>query len=317
MIPYILESKNRHFGRIWGVFEPIFCVIAVVVQRKQTPDMNIIDFRTRIDEALERLDRSEAWLARQLGYSTGQFSKWMSGSNRVPYEAVIAICERLELPPLQQVQLMDLAGYPPPRWARPRLMQDTFATIMAADGGRASDQVREFGSPAEYIDYMTSIIAKAKYTVDDLTWGIDLPSFSQREDDSYYEYLDTIAKCCQNGIIYREVMSFRNSRHFLDRANSMLQQNLITYNLRYYDIDLLRHPPLMSILVVDGGEAMAALYRWPYLPPHAEKRIATRQPAVVALFADYFDTVWFGAKPIKNGDRIDQAEFDKVRQLWE
>jgi len=279
--------------------------------------MNIPEFRSRIGETLKQLDRSESWLARQLGYSTGQFGKWMTGSNRIPYEAVTAVCEHLELAPFQQVQLMDLAGYPPPQWARPRFAQDSIATSIAAETGYASDLVEEIPSATEYLERMSSAIAGAKHTVDDLTWGIDLPSYSQKEDDSYFGYLDTIVSSCRRGVTYREVMTFRNSRHFLERATNILQQDLISYNLRYYDIDLRTYPPLMAILVVDGREAMVAWYRWPYLPPRAEKRIVTRQPAVVALLADYFETVWFGARSIKNGDRVDHEEIEKVKQLWE
>jgi hypothetical protein len=276
--------------------------------------MNISEFRSRVGESLRRLDRSEAWLARQLNYSVGQFGKWMIGANRIPYEAAMAICDRLEMPPLQHAQMMDLAGYPLPRWAHANLMQTSFATLVAND---ANNQVEEFATAAEYLERMSSVVAEAKHSVDDLTWGIDLPSYSQKEDDKYIEYLSTIASSCRRGITYREVMTFRNSRHFLERATNMLQQDLISYNLRYYDIDLLRFPPLMAVLVVDGREAMVAWYRWPYLPAHAEKRIVTRQPAVVALLADYFETVWFGARSIKNGDLVDLDELEKVKQLWE
>lgn len=279
--------------------------------------MNIPEFRSRVDEVLQRQDRSEAWLARRLGYSPGQFGKWLVGANRIPYEAVTAICDVLEFPPQQQVQLMDLAGYPPPRWARPHPLQGSASSIGAALQSAGSADVQEFSSAIDYFAYARSAIAAAQYGVDDLTWGIDIPSFSQKEDDRYFEYLETIAESCLRGVAYREVMSFRNSRHYVERAVSMLQQDLMSYSLRYYDVDLLRHPPLLAVMVVDGREALVAWYRWPYLPPHAEKRIAVRTPAVVALFADYFETVWFGAKPIKNGDRVDWDEVEKVKQLWE
>lgn len=278
--------------------------------------MNMPEFKAFVDEKLKRMDRSEAWLGRQLGYSSGQFGKWLNGKNRMPYEAVLGICEFLELTPLQHVQLMDLAGYPPPRWARPRFMQDAPGSLSRPDTAFASELVEEFTSAAEYFDYARTAITEARFTVDDLSWGIDLPSFSQREDDSYYAYLDVIPKACRRGVIYREVMTFRNSRHYLERANALLQQDLIAYNLRFYDIDLRMHPPLMAVMIVDNTVALLAWYRWPYLPPHAEKRIAIRQPATVALLADYFETVWFGARSIKNGDRVDWDEVEEIRNLW-
>lgn len=277
--------------------------------------MNIPEFRNRVHVVLKKLERSEAWLARQMGYTTGQFSKWLSGSNRIPYEAVITLCERLDLAPGEQIQLMDLAGYPPPRWARVRATQSLLTSL----GGELSDasDTRELTSVEAYLEYIREQIAGAQVCVDDLSWGIDVPSFSQREDDAYFAYLDTISEACRRGIAYREVMTFRNTPHFVERATTLLDEDHISYNLRYYDIDLLGTPPLMAIAIIDKREALMAWYRWPYLPPQAERRIATRQPAIVALLVDYFETVWFGATKIKTGDSVNWSEVEKIKRIWE
>ena len=281
--------------------------------------MNLPEFKHRVDEALRQLDRSEAWLARQMGYTAGQFSKWMAGINRIPYEAVIALGEKLDLAPLQQLQLMDLAGYPPPRWARLRASQSLLSSISSdiSPDGSAGGTTREFATADTYLEYMHEVVASAHESVDDLSWGIDVPSYSQREEDAYFGYVQSIEAACRRGITYREVMSFRNSAHFVDRAVALLDQNLITYNLRYYDIDLLGAPPLIAMMIIDRREALMAWYRWPYLPPHAERRIATRQPAIVALLADYVETVWFGATKIKTGDSVDWTQVEKIKRQRE
>lgn len=274
--------------------------------------MDFPRFRARVNDYLTHIDRSEAYLARQLGYSTGQFGKWMAGINRMPYEAVLAICEKLELSPLAQTEMMALAGYPLPKWTREIAIERTLAEIGNASEHDAECSVREFPTTFEYMTYFGAAVANAKISIDDITWGVDVPSHSDEEEHAYTQYVQSISAACRRGVTYREVMTFRNSPHYAERAEAILKQNLVRYNLRYFNLDLTQSPSLLSICVIDKRETLIAWYRWPWLPHENEKRISIRQATVVSLFTDYFTTTWQAATPIKDGDRVDWKRFQQA-----
>jgi len=263
--------------------------------------VDMLKFRQEVEMCLAREERSQAFLARRLGHLPETFNKWLVGENRIPYEVVGQICKFFELDSQQQVLLFDLAGYPLPAWVN-------------QSAGYSKDIVL-LSSNEELWDYSLKSISQARNLVCDLTWGIDMPSFSQAEDDVYFAYVDAITEVCRKNVTYREVMTFNNDPlHFIWRAEKMLSQNLITYNLRYFDVDLKHIPPLLQCTIVDEEDLTVGLYRWPYLPIENEVRLIIRQPEVIRLFQDYFDTVWVAAQPIKEGDRIYKDVFDDIKR---
>ncbi len=58
-------------------------------------------------------------------------------------------------------------------------------------------------------------------------------------------------------------------------------------------------------MIVDSEEVIIGFYRAPYLPTERERRIAIKHPKIVAIFQDYFDTIWKGAMTLKEGDKAD------------
>jgi len=277
--------------------------------------MDLGMFREIIEAELRQDSRSEAWLAKQLGHQPVTFNRWINGDTRIPYDVVCDICNYLKFDKRKQVELFDYAGYPLPAWVRHLVYQQTPQSLLELAGN--SDGVRRFYSTGELWKYSVERINSCTKTVCDLTWGIDVPSYSKEEDDIYFAYLKTISDACKRNVIYREVMTFANDpEHFIWRADSVLSQDLFTYNLRFYDLDLTTIPPLLQFTIFDETDMAVGLYRWPYLPVEGQILLNVSQPEIVHLFQDYFDTIWAGAKTIKEGDRVRHAAFEEIKKRY-
>ena len=93
----------------------------------------------------------------------------------------------------------------------------------------------------------------------------------------------------------------------------MLAKNLYGYELRFYNIPVEHMPPLIQYVVIDKEEIIFCAYRAPYLPTEGEIYLAVKHPKIVGLFQDYYDSIWQGAKKIKEADRIDRAELQRIQ----
>ncbi len=100
--------------------------------------------------------RSQAAVARKLGYTPDTFNKWVRGVNRIPDRVIAELCDLLMLPPEEQVQLLKLAGYTVPQPLRANERAATpvvnepmagvvFATQIMPDG-RALDPGTSFAA---------------------------------------------------------------------------------------------------------------------------------------------------------------------------
>ena len=99
-------------------------------RRKAYLDVQDLDeFRRVIREENEHIYRSDTALARALGYTTEQFNKWLNGATRLPYRVVLEICETLDIPPKNQIELFKQAGYPLPSWVDQQLKADVGTQI--------------------------------------------------------------------------------------------------------------------------------------------------------------------------------------------
>lgn len=179
--------------------------------------------------------------------------------------------------------------------------------------------VKVIKSAEELYKYVKKRIEQARERVDDLTWGpITAELITPADNQALNEYIETISMICRKGTIsYREVMSFTPIKSIdvrVSRAERMLKQNLFGYHLRYYEYPAGGIPPLLSFLIVDSEEVIVALYRYPYLPITGEIRLAIRHPDIVKLFQDYYDTIWHGAKVLKEGDRIEWDVFESIKE---
>jgi pimeloyl-ACP methyl ester carboxylesterase len=175
-------------------------------------------------------------------------------------------------------------------------------------------QIRQFDTPKDIYIYWTRRLRQAHKSVDDLTWGHYTPHDTSADESAFQDYVDTITEVCARDISYREVMTFPNLER-LKRAEQVLNTNSQThaYRLSYYDIRTPNMPPLMQFSIIDSEEVFIFFYRQPYLSGRDELHLAIRDPMIVRLFQDYFETIWKAAKPLKDGYKIDQKEMNHIR----
>ena len=77
------------------------------------------EFERQIKEYIRQDGRSQAAVARKLGYARDTFNKWVRFVNRMPDTVIFELCELLELGETQRTELLDLAGYATPSAALP------------------------------------------------------------------------------------------------------------------------------------------------------------------------------------------------------
>jgi hypothetical protein len=192
-----------------------------------------------------------------------------------------------------------------------QLSVDGIERVIKALGGV---DVREFTNTQELYEYVVKRMHEAKKSIDDTTWGSAERTRTPASKKAHQKYVEAISTVCTKGrsIVYREVMSFPPIEH-LDRAESMLAKSLYNYNLKYYMYERESLPPLFSFMIVDSEEVIIGFYRAPYLPTERERRLAIKHPKVVAIFQDYFDTIWKGAKTLKEGDKTDYTTLQSLK----
>ncbi len=191
------------------------------------------------------------------------------------------------------------------------LVTDGTERVIRSLGGVDIDR---FANLQECYEYIADRVLKADTTVDDLTFGFKEPLITPDTQKAYDRYLEAICRASSRRgktISYRVVMSFPAIEN-ISRAKSMLQQNLIGYRLRYYEFTQTNLPALLSFMVVDAREVILGFYRAPYLPSEKEITMAIRHPDVVQLFQDYFDSIWLGAKTLKEGGKIELTALDEI-----
>jgi len=180
-------------------------------------------------------------------------------------------------------------------------------------------EVRVLKTAAELYRYVGERIKQAHTRVDDLTWGpLTAELRSLADIQAFQDYIEAIGIACQKSTLsYREVMGFPPIERIhirVDRAEKMLRKNLSGYHLRYYEYPAKGMPPLLSFMIIDSEEVIFALYRYPYAPIEEEMRLAVRNPLIVRLFEDYYNTIWQGAKVLKDGVSVKWEEFEALKR---
>ncbi|NIS83169.1 MAG: hypothetical protein GTO14_23875 [Anaerolineales bacterium] len=176
--------------------------------------------------------------------------------------------------------------------------------------------IERFANLRECYEYLEESVLNAESTIDDLTFGFKEPLITpdaQRAHDKYLEAIASATSRREKTISYREVMSFPALDH-ISKAESLLSQDLPGYRLRFYEFTQTNLPALLSFMVVDSREVILGFYRAPYLPSEREITMAIRHPDIVQLFQDYYDSIWLGAKVLKEGDRSERAMLKEIEQ---
>lgn len=76
--------------------------------------MNQLELEEKLKTYIRADGRSQAAVARKLGYPPDTFNKWVRGVNRLPDNVIADFCELLSLSPADQAELLSLAGYTVP-----------------------------------------------------------------------------------------------------------------------------------------------------------------------------------------------------------
>ncbi len=280
-------------------------------------------FKQRIEDRLKEDQRSQAWLARKLGYSPAQLNKWLKGENRIPYGEVDRICKLLKFERSEQIDLFDLAGYPLPSWVSQALSDDlSTPSALARLAGTTHDLVR-FPSTEQALHYISGRLTHAAELVCDFAWCSGQSGYSDDEHDAYTAYTSAIEALCRRQVAYQEVLALhRNALFSVIRAERKLALQLPTHSLRHYHLDRKQAPHLLTFVIVDRAELLLSTgFGSRSSQPITIHHLAVRQPALVELFQAYFDALWSGLTPIKEGETLYTDLFRTIKaelldQLW-
>ncbi|MEZ4733148.1 MAG: SUMF1/EgtB/PvdO family nonheme iron enzyme [Caldilineaceae bacterium] len=124
-------------------------------------------FEQAIKAHLQTADRSQAAIARRLGYSADTFNKWVRGVNRMPDDAIARFGQLLELSAGEITRLFTLAGYTVPG-----------ATALPHRNGQAAEALPGRRELAAYLEAQRHLFARWA----DLPADHTTPLFAQGED---------------------------------------------------------------------------------------------------------------------------------------
>lgn len=193
-----------------------------------------------------------------------------------------------------------------------QLLKESFENLPSLMGG----QIKALKNSQDAYRYIAQRITKAKRRVDDLSWGaITTTRRTAEQEHAFQKYLESlVATASRKDIIYREVMTFHKEER-VNRAEEMIARNIFGYQLRYYDIPFEGIPPLLQFMVIDSEEVILAFYKSGNLPVIDELYLAITHPEIVRYFQDYYDSIWQGAKVIKEaGKSVHEAVLQQMRQ---
>lgn len=194
-----------------------------------------------------------------------------------------------------------------------RLVQ-LFARIGVIDEHR---EIQELDSAVAVYEYVCKRLEQA-VNVDDLTWGeYQGAEASGFEEQAYTKYINSITEAVSRpNVKYREVITFANQRR-VQRAEVMIKHNSYGYQLGYYDYHQADSPPLLQFMVIDR-EVIFAFYRGSRLPSGQGLHVVVRHPVIVDLFKDYYETIWQGAKKIKEPGNLTYDEIrQRIHKIWQ
>lgn len=189
-------------------------------------------------------------------------------------------------------------------------IQSAEENIITQMGQVQGVQVLRFKNITEVYNYIAGKISSAEETVDDITWGSRKEYRTQDEKIAYQNYLNVMAQSCQKQqITYREISSLANE-HYFKRAENLLKY--YNYRLGYHDISHFT-VPLMSFIIIDSKEVMMGFYRVPTLSPEGEVYLSIKNPVILSLYRDYFETLWASSIKLKEGDEIDTSAIGSIK----
>jgi hypothetical protein len=198
--------------------------------------------------------------------------------------------------------------------AERRFIKEIGTAIMSVHGV----EVRVFTTEELYKYVRQRILDASTLTVYDLSWGIETREYKPSEQQTIDEYMKAVIQKCNKDrrFSYHEVMTFPSYRRY-ERAKFMIDQKLSTYHLRYYDYQHPNSPPLLQFVVINSDEVIFGPHKTPYLPSIGETYLAVKQPDIVRLFREYYESIWQGAKVIQELRTVNYDVLEGIRQSAE
>lgn len=173
-------------------------------------------------------------------------------------------------------------------------------------------EVLPFKSVGHLYNYVATRLGSANESVDDITWGSRKGYRTALEDEAYNNYLKAVELVCKKGTVkYREVSSLTDE-HYFRRSANLIDKGYYSYHLGYYDISHVS-VPLISYVIIDSEEVVLGFYRVPTLPTEGEVYLSVKHPRIVAVFRDYFETLWIGSTKIKEANIVNSGVLSQVK----
>ena len=265
-----------------------------------------------IEKNLKHEQRSQAFLAKRLGYPPDQFNRWLNGIHRIPFEVVGEIVQHFRMAPADQVAIYESAGYPMPAWVRECTPQ-TAALHVLPVSLEEQRWVHRLESTPAFMDYLHQRLRMARVSIEERRTGIDGLGLSVEEADAYRNYAQVIIERCHCRVVYRGVI-VADDNLTTEMAAAAHREKLRTYNLRTITQGPRQQMPLLDYIIVDGQEIICSLHNHPSLSADREMRLVVRQPDIVTLFRVHFDATWAMSQVIKEGDALTLRRFEAPRR---
>jgi hypothetical protein len=167
--------------------------------------------------------------------------------------------------------------------------------VFREDGGEREttkaahlDTITTFDSDREASQYVLRRLREAKTSVSDLTYedftgpGKTILFFDSDDRDAYLHIVEEISK----RVKYREIIMLRGKRHRVAKARRLIAHAGKYYQLAGYADIPDNAPPRHNFLIIDDEEVIV-------------KRLAMREPNVVAYFRSFYEELWRAAEPIR------------------
>lgn len=174
-------------------------------------------------------------------------------------------------------------------------------------------KVRRFSTLAALYSHVVARMVRSQ-RVDDLSWAkAETQEKSLADRTGYHQYLQTKLQICQDrSVAFREVFTFPTKER-LERALNLIDMNLYGYSVSYYPDKSDDAIPRMSFIVFDAEEVVIFFYSGGKRSARTEVRVSVAEKNLVSLFQDYYDNIFDGGILLKDANRRNDAELDRLR----
>lgn len=176
-------------------------------------------------------------------------------------------------------------------------------------------KVRHFDTLAALYSYIIEQMQRSRQ-IDDLSWGSSpMQERSWADHEGYERYLAAKLQVCQKAdVTYREVFTFP-TKYRLAKALAHIDRDYYGYSVCYYPSTATDHLPRFSFMLFDAEEVVVAFATGGIRVSHTEIRLSITEPHIVAMFCDYYNSIYEGGIWLKDADQFNQVELVRLREV--